>query len=41
VKELRDEAFGLKLKATRNSVVEKIVFSFVLVLVIVFVTRVI
>jgi len=36
-----DEVLGLKLKATRNSVVEKFVFSFVLVLVVAFVTRII
>ena len=35
VKELRDEVLGLKLKAARNSIVEKFVFSFILVLLVV------
>ena len=41
VKELTDEMLGLKLKATRNSVVKKFVLFFILVLVVCFVTRVI
>ena len=41
MKKLKDEVLAMKLKAARNSVVKKFVFSFVVVLVVVLVNRVV